>query len=429
MTLSASIPDQRFARLSQFKIMEWLFWLRNFMILAQVGALLVAVHFLKMPLALGPISLAPGVLLVFNMLVYWRLEKGHSVSVLEMMLHLLFDMLVFTYLLYWTGGSANPFVSAYLVPVALAAVFGTLRHALALGVLSGILYSFLMLRYVPLPPINGRFGGDFSLHVFGMWLNFILSAIITIVFVSSMAKLAREREIALKQVEQESLNNQHMVALGALAAGAAHELATPLSNIGMLADELADSSNDAQTSTQLFASLNTQLGICQSQISMMRDQAGMAQHPEPVIGTAKGFIDDSLRRFKAVRSDIAVKVHASADHSQSLEYDLSLSQTLLSLLNNAADASVDNGHYELKVSYEIVAGMLCLNIDDFGVGVDPAYEHMMGTVPFSSKQGGVGIGLLLASANINRMGGQLALYNLEHIGARAEIKLPILYDV
>lgn len=411
--------------------MEWLFWLRNFMVLAQIGALLLAIHFLEMPLALGPISLAPGALLVFNLLVYWRLEKGHSATDIEMLLHLLFDMLVFTYLLYWTGGSINPFVSAYLVPVALAAVFGSLRHALALGVLSVIFYSFLMLKYVPLPPMNGRFGGDFSLHIFGMWLNFILSAIITIAFVSSLAKLAREREIALKQAEQESLNNQHMIALGAQAAGAAHELGTPLSNIGMLADEIIDPRNDPQTIAQFSASLKSQLVICQTQISMLRDQANLAQHPQPLTDTVENLIHDTMERFKAMRSDIAVSIYAETNYPQSLIYDFSLNQTLLSLLNNAADASVENGVHKINIHYEVDNNILCLQIDDYGSGLDPEHEHVFGTIPFSSKKGGVGIGLLLANANIQRMGGHLAIYNLQDptLGARAEVKLPITHDI
>ena len=169
-------PTQSLSELSEFKVMEWLFWLRNLMVFAQIVATLMAVGFMDIPLPVWPIGVAPLMLLAFNLMVYWRLEKGRFATVFEISLHLLFDMLVFTWLLYWTGGSANPFVSAYLVPVAAAAAFGSLRYALALGLISVGLYSFLMVRYVPLPPMNGRFGGDFSLHLFGMWLSFLIQS-------------------------------------------------------------------------------------------------------------------------------------------------------------------------------------------------------------------------------------------------------------
>ncbi|MCP4009126.1 MAG: hypothetical protein GY726_06375, partial [Proteobacteria bacterium] len=99
---------QSLSELSEFKVMEWLFWLRNLMVLAQFAAIVVAVKFMGISLPVFQIGVAPLVLISFNLLVYWRLEKGRSVSESEIIVHLLFDMLVFTWLLYWTGGSANP---------------------------------------------------------------------------------------------------------------------------------------------------------------------------------------------------------------------------------------------------------------------------------------------------------------------------------
>lgn len=423
---SATAPNKRLLELSEFKVMEWLFWLRNFMVLVQLAAMVLSAKVINIPLPYWPISFAPMVLLGFNMLVYWRLEKGHRASVFEMTLHLLFDMLVFTYLLYWTGGSGNPFVSAFLVPVALAAVFGSLRHALALGILSIALYSFLMLQHVPLPTLHGRLGGDFSMHVFGMWLNFMLSAVITIGFVTALAKLAREREIALKQAEQESINSQHLIAIGALAAGAAHELGTPLSNIAMLAEECSDPSSNVEEYAENMNAIKAQLSICQSQISILRDQANLAQRPVPLQGRGEVFILEVLARFKAMRPEIAISMQASEAIYDSIVYDISLSQTILNLLNNAADASIENGRPEIEVSYRAKAHMLVLRIDDFGMGINPALESLMGEVPFSSKAQGIGIGLLLAKANVRRMDGELRLINRSSIptGMRAEISIP-----
>ena len=428
--IARSSQHPRFSELSQFKVMEWLFWLRNFMILAQLVAILAAVHFMEIPLPVWPLGAAPLLLLIFNLLVYWRIEQGNTATVLEISVHLLFDMLVFTYLLYWTGGSANPFVSAYLVPIALAAAFGALRHALALGFVGVALYSFLMLHYIPLPPMNGRFGGDFSLHVFGMWLNFILSALITIAFVYSLARLAREREIALKKEEQNSLNSQHLIALGSLAAGAAHELATPLSNIGMLADEMAEPENSPQIKPDLAASLKTQVSLCQAQIRLLRNQANLAQHPEAMQGKVAKVMADIIEQFKAMRSDISVTLDAPFDSAPSLIYDISLNQTLLNLLNNAADSSVENGCYDIRISHATTDSSLAIYIDDFGTGLKPEHQDMLGEVPFSTKQGGIGIGLLLAQANIKRLGGELALFNRKNgvPGVRAEITLPLVSE-
>ncbi len=398
-----------------------------------------------------PAGLAPVTLVLFNVMVYWRLKQHWPFTVMEMTVHLLVDTCVFTYLLYWTGGSVNPFVSAYLVPVALAAVFGSLRHAISIGLVSIAMYSFLMLRYVPLPPMNGRFGGDFSLHVVGMWLNYILSAVITIVFVSSLARVVRQREEALKRAEQESINNQHMVALGALAAGAAHELGTPLSNISMLTDEIDGVADELSAESEIknpmakelgdaVVSIKTQLNLCQNQIQTLRDQATSAQHdalrPEEIHKVLSGVID----RFKAMRSDLVVRVYPQSREEGVADgvikgqilSDLALTQTLINLLNNAADASLANQADEVVIRYAFTSNgaQLKLTIDDFGQGISPEQLALTGVAPFTTKPDGLGIGLLLSQANINRMGGSLNLSNRAATkelasGLRAEVLIPI----
>lgn len=413
--------------LSGFRVMEWLFWLRNLMILVQFFAILIAVSYMEIPLPLWPIGLAPLALLVFNVLVYWRLERGESVTELEITLHLVADMLVFSWLLYWTGGSVNPFVSAYLVPVAAAAAFVPPRYAVTLGLLSVGMYSFMMIWYVPLPPMNGRFGGDFSLHIFGMWLSFLFSAAITIAFVSSLARLVRQREVALKKAEQESINSQHLVALGSLAAGAAHELSTPLSSISMLSDELADAGIDETEKAELVAALKGQLELCQSQIAILRDQAHQAQNPEIQTGDAGEFVHGVLERFKAMRSEMEIRVQQHALPGR-LQFDPALSQALLNLLNNAADASAENGRDLIEVDYGMRNNRLIIDIDDFGRGLSAGQQAQVGAVPFSTKHEGMGIGLLLSHANVSRLGGELTLRNREDgQGARTEIMLPCSY--
>ncbi len=407
--------------------MEWLFWLRNLMILVQLTAIVVAVELMGIALPVWPLGVAPSLLLLFNLLVYWRLETGHSSSESEIILHLLFDMLVFTWLLYWTGGSGNPFVSAYLVPVAVAAAFGSLGYALMLGLISVALYSFLMFSYVALPPMYGRFGGDFSVHVFGMWLSFLLSAGITIGFVSGLARLARRREIALKQAEQQSINSQHLVTLGALAAGAAHELGTPLSNISMLTDELAVPHGDEQERAELVFSLKQQLGLCQSQISLLQDQASHAQDPEIRTGSVENFIQGVLERFRAMRSEMVIKISEQPLLGE-IEYDPGLSQALLNVLNNAADASSENNSEVIEVSYQQRDSEVTIHIDDFGVGLSEEQLQQAGRVPFSTKNTGMGIGLLLSQANIKRLGGRLRLSNRGRAGesgVRTEIVIHV----
>ena len=98
------------------------------------------------------------------------------------------------------------------------------------------------------------------------------------------------------------------------------------------------------------------------------------------------------------------------------------SQALVNVLNNAADASPSE--VELDASWS--ADTLKLQISDRGPGLDAEMYNRLGKAPVSTKPEGMGVGLFLAHATINRLGGRLAVRNRRHGGSTFEITLPLL---
>jgi len=195
----------------------------------------------------------------------------------------------------------------------------------------------------------------------------------------------------------------------------------------MLADELVASEGDEQERAELMYSLKEQLGLCQSQISLLRDQASQAQNPEIRTGSVAVFIQGILERFRAMRSDMVIKISDQPLYGE-IEYDPGLSQTLLNVLNNAADASFENDRDLVEISYQQRDSELVICIDDFGVGLSAGQLELAGKVPFSTKHAGMGIGLVLSQANINRVGGSLRLTNRAQpaeSGVRTEVVIKI----
>jgi two-component system sensor histidine kinase RegB len=127
---------------------------------------------------------------------------------LAVALHLAVDIAAFTAVLYFTGGPSNPFVSLYLVPISLAATSLPQVYAWLTGALCGAGYALLWWRSVPLPRVDARFGSDFDLHLAGMWINFLIAAVLIVLFVGRMAWLVRQRDRELAAMHEQQLRDQ-----------------------------------------------------------------------------------------------------------------------------------------------------------------------------------------------------------------------------
>jgi len=160
--------------------------------------------------------------------------QPRAVSNLELFAQLGADVAALSILLYYGGGSTNPFVSLYLLPLVIAAATLPGRYTWGMAALTAACYSLLMVYYIPLPHIHQHGDDAFNIHVLGMWLGFVISAVVVAYFVVQMAQAVRSRDEMLARVREEVLRNERIVALGTQAAGAAHEMGTPLSTMAVV---------------------------------------------------------------------------------------------------------------------------------------------------------------------------------------------------
>ena len=248
MTTVSSPSESRFSladAAGPSGVLRLLFWLRMVAIASQLLAIAFVEFLLDTSLPLRELGLTIGALALWNALNYGPVHADRRVQDAEVALHLAVDIAALTSVLYFTGGSTNPFVSLYLVPISLAATSLPARYAWLIGGLCGAGYSFLWRRSVPLPSV------DFDLHLTGMWVNFAIAAVLIVLFVGRMARLVRERDRELAAMRETALRDQQIVELGTLAAGTAHELNTPLSTLAILVEELDERATDPEQKKQL----------------------------------------------------------------------------------------------------------------------------------------------------------------------------------
>lgn len=414
--------------------------LRVIEVLGQVGTLAIAVYGLDMILPTGTLlTLSAGLLLV-TLLTWWRSRLSWPVTDAELAGHLLFDIAVLSGLLYFTGGSTNPFVTLYLLPLSIAAAMLPLRYTWAVAGATLLCYTFLLFKHIPLPHGAGGFallatlfpGGmagehdmhgaqaDFNLHVLGMWLNFALSAVLIAWFVARMAQSLRERDQRLSVAREAALRNEQLIGLGILAAGAAHELGTPLSTIAVIAKELEkDYAHDALLVNELRL-LYAQTQHCKAILTNLSTRADDTAR----LG-CEDYLHKILEQWQLLRPHIKISAHFNGTQPTPLvSVERTLDQAVLNLLNNAADVSPEG--IELIGRWNTT--QLTLEIRDRGPGMSMEVAAHAGEAFFTTKgpAGGLGIGLFLANATIERFGGTVNWFNREGGGACVRITLPLL---
>lgn len=400
--------------------------------MGQILAIWVASHVLDVPLPLFAIGTIIAAFVVLNVLTWWRLRLRQSVSEAELFGHLLLDVAVLTGLLYLTGGSANPFVSLLLLPLTIAVTALPGRYSWAMAAITVACYSILMVFYVPLPRgHDSQFAGDFALHVLGMWFNFVLSAGIIAYFVLKMGNTLRERDLALAQAREKALRDERLVALGMLAAGAAHELGTPLATIAVLAKDLEQECADVNAPPDMrdnLVVLRDQVARCKSILSTMAASAGQVRAESGHRFSLDSYLKNIVQQWQAMRPDIIVQYHADGSHpAPSIAGEKTLSQAIMNILNNAADASPDH----VAIDAQWSATELRMEICDRGEGLTPITQERAGQMLFTTKApdqigvGGLGLGLFLAHATLGRLGGSVRLSNREGGGACTYVILPL----
>ncbi len=412
--------------------------LRCVAVLAQIATLLLVHRFLSHNFAWSPMLGTVGFLILVNVLTWWRLSLDIPVGNLELFLQLALDVLVLTVLLYYGGGSTNPFVSLYLLPLVIAAATLPRRLTWGMAALTLACYSLLMVWYVPLPNEQhdhaamqqmghthqhstetsvAPMADAFNTHILGMWLGFVISAVVIAYFVVEMARAVRQRDAQLTRSREETLRNERIVALGTQAASAAHELGTPLSTMSVVIGEML---NDITSQPELqnnLSLLDEQVRNCKRILDTLLIDA-----QETAEQTPDTFVREVLNEWQLIRPTARYRYQtAGIQPAPTLRADPALRSALLNLLNNAADASPDA--MDIVLSWNSL--QLALEIRDHGPGLTLETAARAGSAFFTTKQGGRGLGLFLANATLERLGGSVRLSNREEGGATTEVMLPL----
>jgi two-component system sensor histidine kinase RegB len=402
-----------------------LLYLRVVAIVGQSLTIALVCRWWHLPLPLGAMAAAIAVLALAAVLSALRLRVSMPVVQEEIALQLLIDVAQLTALLYLSGGTTNPFASLYLLPMAFAAVALSWRYAAAVALITLGGYGWLDFSARALPLAQVSPAQAFDLHMIGMRVTFTVCAVLLVTALAVMAREMRRRERAMGALREQAMRNEHLHAMGLLAAGAAHELSTPLFSMGMLVTELRLARGNGPQFDEDLNLLEKQVRLCKQRLTTLLRAVRSAAAPARRHARAREVLEEVIGQWKVVRPEVRLEVDwTPLAPEMLLEVDEGFAQAVTSLLHNAADASAARGSGYVRISCAQQARELIIHIDDEGSGLSPEALRQAGQAVFTTKPTGFGLGLVLSHANLNRLNGRITLNRRPEGGTRTTVLMP-----
>lgn len=434
MAHPTAIPDRNWVNI------QWLARLRWAQTAGQAATVLVGQFVLDGALPITSLFLVIGVGLVSNLgleLYFFgdRRRDGapaRTVHEWQLALLMMLDVAILTGLLYLTGGPHNPFGLLYVVQIALATVLLRAGWAWLLSALSVVGFGILLVAHEPLAiPEDNR--------AIGAWVALGVASAFVVHFLLRITGALAERDRELTQARGLAARQERLASLATMAAGAAHELSTPLGTVALAAKELerallkaggeaaapavpvlAPAFSDLAADARL---IREQVGRCRAILEQMAQGAGTVG--ESVAACTVGeLIEEAMVGIRAaptVHRDVAPELARSPLRLPRR----AVSQALRSLVTNAQDASPPGA--SVVVAIRAAGGAaLAIAIRDRGAGMPGEVLARIGEPFFTTKAPGrgMGLGLFLARAVIEGVGGTLEIDSRAGEGTEVRVVLP-----
>jgi two-component system sensor histidine kinase RegB len=398
-------------------VLTWLVRLRWLAVAGQVLAITVARWMVGLKIAIVPIG---GVMLLtaLSNLIVVALLRRKQVSRWIVAAVIILDVCLLTVLLYCTGGAQNPFSILYIVHIVMSVV--VLGPAWTWLIVAIACASFVSLFFFHRPlaadhPLSDR------AQTLGQWIAFALVAVLIGYFVDRVTRALRMRERELSDVRERATRTEQLASLTTLAAGAAHELGTPLGTIAVIAKELELSLHDENKDDARM--IREEVDRCRTILDRMRVDIVEDLHQKATTISLAEFL-------KRVRNDLQSaersRLHVEcAPGIQSITGPVrAIEQAIGVLLRNSFDAAPPES--PVKLTIEHGKGETVFTVQDTGHGMPQDVLRRAGQPFFTTKPPGkgMGLGLFLVRLVAERYGGHFELASTPGVGTKTKLQIP-----
>ncbi|MDZ4049711.1 MAG: ATP-binding protein [Limnobacter sp.] len=406
------------------KNMLHLIHLRWLAVGGQIATILVATWGFGIQLPLFNMLAVMVCLIAFNIGSHLRWHEERVVSNRELFLAMLVDIASLTAQLYFTGGINNPFVFLFLLQVILSAVLLRAESTWLVVAITTLCLAFLSIVNKPLVwPLNSTYKLA-DLYATGLVICFVLNAALLVIFITRIGRNLRAGDAALASLRQRAAEEEHIVRMGLLASGAAHELGTPLATMSVVLGDWKRMPQFSKDPAMLeeIEEIEGQLLRCKSIVSGILLSAGETRGESSSKTSLNEFFESLVEEWESSRPAQYFEYTNSIDEEFTVAFDSTVKQIVFNVLDNALEVSPNWLRFEVSKNQE----QLFLTVADQGPGFRADILEQVGT-PYNSSKGrpGGGLGLFLVMNVARTLGGTLTVNNRKEGGAEVVIALPL----
>ncbi len=407
--------------------LSWLVMVRWTGIAAEIAAVAAGWRGFGAPASFTLPALIVGLSAASNVWLAYRVRRAPAPAVAIAGGLVAADVMALSWLLLDSGGVLNPVSIFYLVDIVLAALVLGRTWTWIVTTLSVCGYGALFLWPSQALQTALTMHPEIGMHIDGMWLAFAVTALIVAVLVARLATLVERRDRALVEMRERQSRDARLIGLATLAAGAAHELSTPLGTIAVAARELERSIDDTAAAgdrREDIQLIRAEIERCRRVLNDMASRsggpAGEAPSPRALADLASDVVaqlapDERRRVDVAIPDGVTIRWPAGA-----------VTRALANIVRNGLQASSSEDRVTLAARRE-PPDRVVMTIADRGHGMRPDVRARAGEPFYTTKPegSGMGLGLFVATSTIDQLGGTLRVTSAEGQGTTVDVELPV----
>jgi signal transduction histidine kinase len=339
-------------------------------------------------------------------------------------------LILFGYLTFLGAGWRNsPALLYSLVPPLLWA-------ALRLG-LKGVSTSILVIAFLSVwgaAHDRGPFTGQGPLNNALSLQLFLFFAAIPFLFLAVLVGEQKEGERDRAKMLEEIAHLNRIASMGQMAASLAHELAQPLASILSNAQAATRFANRYEPDLEEIRGALADITEADQRARALLQNMRAMFHRRPLASTQvdlNSIVDDVSRlvRNEALRRGVQIRVVPCPDAILVFGDAVALQQVILNMINNGMDAlePLPAGSKVLTLTAQVPKGSNfgAILVEDNGCGIAKENKDKLFTPFFTTKTGGMGMGLSICRSLIESLGGRITLLDRSEPGTAFQVELPL----